>query len=171
MAAHPGGLERQGRDALVAANPKGLDRLLRQVEALPDLQVRAAAGSLQQNAEEMAAAIRRIAPKDTGEMAAGIKAMPVTTDAEGNAHVKGGLGLAWKIVAPQPARWVEHGTKSTPGGTYKNARGKTRATKRPHHATKAEPFFWVIVRAFRKRARARLGRNSRKAAKQAAQVS
>jgi hypothetical protein len=149
---------------------RGLERLERQIRALPELQARAAAQTLQQNAEELAAATARAAPKRTGDMASKIKAAPATEAKDGSASIKGAAGLSWKITAPVPALWVERGTKGAPAGTFKDSKGKTRTNKRAHHATKAQPFWEPTIHAFFKRGRSRLSRNANKAAKAAAGV-
>lgn len=149
---------------------KGLDRLKRQIAALPKLQVAAAAQSMQQGAEEIAGAIKRAAPKRTGRMAEGIQAAPVEEAADGGENVKGAAGLTWKVTAPFPAPFVEHGTAASPAGRYVDANGKTRTNKRGHAATRAQPFFWPTVRAFKKRAKSRVVRNANKAAKAAAAI-
>lgn len=148
----------------MATQVKGLDRLLRQIAALPKLQVAAAREAIVQGAEELAGAIARAAPKSSGEMAQGVKAAPADT-------AKGEAGIAMKVTAPPPAMWVEFGTKSQPKGRYKDAKGKSRISKRAHHATRAEPFFWPTVRAYKKRIKSRIVRNANKAAKAAAQIS
>lgn len=149
---------------------KGLDRLKRQIAALPRLQIEAAAGSLGQGAHELAAAARRAAPKRTGRMAEGIEAVPVDKARDGGGSVKGGAGLAWKVSAPFPAGFVENGTAPSPVGRSVDASGKTRTNKRAHAGTPAQPFFWPTIRAFRKRVKARVVRNANKAAKAAASI-
>lgn len=149
---------------------KGLDRLKRQIAALPRLQVEAAAQSMQQGANEIAGAVKRAAPKHTGRMAEGIEATPVQSARDGSESVKGGAGLAWKVTAPFPAGFVERGTAASPAGRSVDAKGKTRTNKRAHAATRAQPFFWPTVRAFKKRAKARVVRNANKAAKAAAAI-
>lgn len=149
---------------------KGLDRLKRQIGALPRLQTEAAAQSMQQGANEIAAAVKRAAPKRTGRMAEGVEAAPVQSARDGSASVKGEKGLAWKVSAPFPSSFVEHGTAASPAGRSVDASGKTRTNKRGHAATPAQPFFWPTVRAFKKRAKARVVRNANKAAKAAAAI-
>lgn len=149
---------------------KGLDRLKRQIAALPTLQIAAARGSMQEGAEEMANAVKRAAPKRTGRMAEGVEASPVDQARDGSESVKGQAGLAWKVTAPFPAPLVERGTAAAPAGRYQDANGKTRTNKRAHAATRAQPFFWPTIRAFRKRVKSRVIRNANKAAKAAAAV-
>lgn len=147
---------------------KGLDRLKRQIGALPRLQIEAAAQSMEQGARELAAAAARAAPKRTGRMAEGIEALPVERGRDGEASVKGAAGLAWKVSAPFPAGFVENGTAPSPAGRSVDAKGKTRTNKRAHAGTPAQPFFWPTMRAFRKRVKSRVVRNANKAAKTAA---
>lgn len=149
---------------------KGLDRLRRQIRALPELQRLAAASSMQEGAEEIRDAVKRAAPKRTGRMAAGVEASPVEQARDGTESAKGEAGLAWKVTAPFPAPLVERGTAAAPAGRYIDANGKTRTNKRAHAATPAQPFFWPTIRAFRKRTKSRVVRKANQAAKAAAAV-
>lgn len=166
----------------MAKGPKGLDRLMRQIKALPELQRQAAANSLQQGAEELAEAVRRAVPaKRTGRLYRSVRAEQGGLDQAGVSEVtharsraKAEHGLAWRVVAGGPqaphARWVEHGTAYAPAGNSKDAKGKTRNNKREHKATRAQPYFWPTIRALKKRAKSRVIRNANKAAKAAAAV-
>lgn len=149
---------------------KGLDRLKRQIAALPQLQVAAAAQSMQQGATEIAGGVKRAAPKRTGNLAESVEARPVQQGADGGESVKGSAGLSWEVVAGFPARFVENGTAPAPAGRYVDANGKTRTNKRAHAGTRAQPFFWPTIRAFKKRAKSRVVRNANKAAKAAAAI-
>lgn len=152
---------------------KGLDRLLRQMRSIPAGQARAAAIRIEAEADGLVNKIRAAAPKRTGDMAKGISHRPIAqsesraTSAEGRelASRRAEAGLARKITAPLPARWVEFGTKASPSGTSQDAKGKTRTRKRPHAATPAQPFFWPTVRAQKPGIRARIRNSANKAAK------
>jgi HK97 gp10 family phage protein len=150
---------------MAAGAPKGLDRLLRQFKALPELQRRAAQESLVEGAEELAGAIKRAVPKRTGKLAgtvrvesdAGPDGLPIVKVIEGDKE------------SPQ-GPWVEFGTAASPGGRSRDSKGKSRDNKRPHAATPAQPHFWPTVRAQKKRLKSRVMRNANKAAKAAAAI-
>lgn len=167
---------------------KGLDKLLKQLKALPAEQVKAARESLAQGAEEVAEAVRRAAPRRTGALAKSVGwakgDAPATratgalragsTDGEAGAFGKalGDAGLKVTVYAGDDeayyARFVEFGTRAAPAGRYKDHNGKTRTNKAPHQATAAQPFFYPTVRALKKRVKSRIVRNANRAAKAAA---
>lgn len=153
----------------------GLDRLKRQILALPEVHRRAAAEALRLENQRLAAAIARAAPKRSGAMARGVKAEPQKTVKGGAASIKGGFGLAWKVSAPFPAKFVEFGTKATAArGSRRNRNYKRTVVMtrsyRAHHATRAQPFFWPTVAAYKRLMKTRVVRTSNKAAKSLATV-
>lgn len=117
-----------------------------------------------ENAAEMVALAKRLAPFDDGDLIASItsywsgSAPPPAGASAGIARsqsrvaVKGENELAMTVTAGDDkafyARWVEFGARA-------GKRGKPLP---------ASPFFFVAFRAIRKRARARMGRKVRQAA-------
>lgn len=156
---------------------KGLDRLLRQMKALPKLQVEAVAAAQLAGANDLAAAIERAAPKRSG---ATKKSVQVVTGAEAantgdeGALIKAQAGLAVKVVAGDDdafyVRFIEHGTAGAPAGAYRDKKGKARKNKVEHHATPAQPFFWPTVRAQKARLKRRVSKAANQAAKAAAAI-
>lgn len=158
----------------MASTTKGLDRLLRQIGSIDQAIIAEAAAALGANSQQLARAIAAAAPKHTGDMAAGIQAKAVETTRGGGASVKGARGLARKVSAPFPAMFVEFGTKASagqgpqPNRNFKRTSGVMTKAKRAHAATRAQPFFWPTIRAFKKLMRGRIVRASNKAAKRIA---
>lgn len=171
---------------------KGLDRLNRQIKALPELAVAAARDALHKGAEEMAEAMRRAVPVDRGDLSASI-AWSVGDAPEGAAFSAGGTakggsskaalneaGLRVTVHAGNRqtfyARYVEFGTAPARLGERMGARstdvnqnkGAGRKSYRSHAGTKAQPFFFPTIRMLKKRVRNRVIRNGNKAAKAAA---
>lgn len=166
---------------------KGLDRLKRQIAALPQLQRKAAATSLEQGAAELANAIARAAPADTGDLSASIgwahagqapetsatQAIRKTPTARSAAL--GNEGLAVEVFAGNNvafyARWVEFGTSpGVRGASTTNPTGRSRKVARTHPGSRAQPFFYPTVRALKKRLKGRVVRTANKAAKAAAAI-
>lgn len=173
---------------------KGLDRLKRQLKALPRLQIEAAGQALAQNAAELANAMQQAAPADKGDLVASIGSGPVgsaprtgATQAfraqnTERAAVLSQEGLAYEVWAGSDiafyARWVEFGTAGSVLGQRMGARNSDhnqskslgRIAYRTHSGSRAQPFFFPVIRAFRKRMTSRLARQCNKAAKQAAAI-
>lgn len=173
---------------------KGLDRLKRQIAALPRLQVEAAARSLEQGAAELANAISRAVPARTGDLAASVGYAPLGQAPETSATqafrgsnteragVLGEAGLGFEVFAGNNvafyARWVEFGTAPSVAGERMGARNSDvnqskslgRLSYRTHPGTPAQPFFFPTVRAHKKRLKSRVVRNANKAAKAAASI-
>lgn len=164
---------------------KGLDRLKRQIAALPRLQVEAASGALQQNAAELAGAIARAVPARGGDLAASVGWAPAgqspATSASGafrasstsSTVVKGGAGLAYEVYAGNNtafyARFVEFGTApGVRGEKATDPSGRERKVARTHPGSRAQPFFFPTVRALKSRMKSRVVRSANKAAKAAA---
>lgn len=163
---------------------KGLDKLLKQIQSLPQGQVDAARASLEQGASEVAEAVRRAAPSRTGALKRSVGwsrfgQAPKTsatgalradsTDGDAGAKALGDAGLKVTVYAGDDAayyaRFVEFGTRAAPAGKSKDAKGKTRTNKRAHPATPAQPFFYATVRALKKRVKSRVVRNANRAVK------
>lgn len=67
------------------------------------------------------------------------------------------------------AGWVEFGTRARAAGQYRDEKGHRRnAGKGGHAATPAQPFFYPIWRAYKKRLRLRITRNVNAAIKKLA---
>lgn len=149
---------------------KGLDRLNRQLAALAPSTEAAMAQQLATSSANLAERIKAAAPRSDKEhqhMADTIHA-ELAASGETATGAKAALGLAWRVVCAAPGRWVEFGTKATPAGRYKDAKGKTRTSSRAHHATRRYPFFWPTVRAWKKPNHSAMVRAGSKAAKAAA---
>ena len=156
------------------AKPKGLDRLLRQMAALP-LEVRkAAAVGVEDRAKTLAVKIATAAPVHTGHLRDSIEAKPAeatdtrarSPDGQALAAATAEAGLRWKVISSDfKSRFVEFGTRASPAGRSQDAKGKTRTNKAAHHATRAQPFFWPTVRAQKRPGVSRLSRNLNKAVK------
>lgn len=173
---------------------KGLDRLKRQIGALPKLQREAVRAALQQNAAELANAISRAVPADTGDLAASIGYAPlgqapatsatqaIRANNSERAGVLGDAGLGYEVFAGNNiafyARWVEFGTAPSVAGQRMGSRNSDinqskalgRKAYRTHPGTQPQPYFFPTVRAFKKRLKGRVVRNANKAAKAAAAV-
>lgn len=163
----------------------GLARLNRQIRALPEIQKRAARETLAENATELAEAIRRAAPEDTGALKRSIgwsrageaPAGSIAAQTTDRQRALGAEGLAVTVHAGDReayyARWVEHGrSASAAEGPRRNLNFKRTlvmtAARRAVAAAAAQPFFWPTIRASTRRLRSRVVRASNKAAKLAA---
>lgn len=164
---------------------KGLDRLLRQIRAIPELQRQAAAEALALGADEMVAAIKRAVPKRGGKgphLEGTIKwSVTGQENAAGSgskaqlAAARGDRGLSLTITEGDEkaywAYWVEFGTKpGTKGERVTDKSGRTRIVQRNHPGTPAEPHFYPTIRAQKARVKARVVRSANKAAKAVAGV-
>jgi HK97 gp10 family phage protein len=169
----------------MAESVKGLDRLLRQMKAMPELVRAEYSRVLEENARELTAAIRRAAPYDDGALRASIDyrqgysgqaaqlALRGGAGAETRAQAKGAAGLLWTVSAGNAeafyARWVEFGSSGHGIGSGGAASASDGSGWHPGAA--ANPFFWPTVRLYQKRLKSRMMRAGRKAAKAAAAVS
>lgn len=154
-------------------NAQGYAALIkRKLDAMP-AQVREAVKAAQnQNADEMVALAKSLAPKKTGALQASIHKEP--TPSGGGAQVVAGDETAFY------ARFVEFGTRAsvegdTQGFTEKQTldrgtedQARTRKAKRTHPGTKAQPFFFPAYRALKPRMKSRASRAASKAIKQVA---
>ena len=167
----------------MASKVKGLDRLLRQLAALPNSVRAEMADALADEAQFLAAVIERAAPKRYGALKASVgwcagPPPPVHTNGAFRIttkdYSKAGLalndaGLMFSVYAGDDrayyARFVEFGTSPAPAGRSRDVTGKSRNNARPHAGTRAQPFFFPSVRAWKKPSRARVVRRANKAAK------
>ncbi|MDB5458150.1 MAG: family phage protein [Caulobacter sp.] len=178
----------------MASKVKGLDRLLRQLEALPNSVRSALYDSLAEGAKDMAGAIARAAPERDGDLKASVgwsEGEPPPTKATGafrftvkklgpQGRALNDAGLLFSVYAGDDkayyARWVEFGTsaKAAIGARYRISRSisslpgrrvRARKAARAHAATPAQPFFYPTIRANKKVLRARVIRAANRAAK------
>lgn len=171
----------------MASKVKGLDRLLRQLEALPNSVRDAMYTELAAGAKEMAESIARAAPHQSGDLQESVgwsEGPPPPTKATGafrftvkdlgpSGRALNDAGLLFSVYAGNDkayyARWVEFGTSARParaakvsGGTW---RTRSRKAARAHAATPAQPFFFPTIRAKKKLLRGRVVRAANRAAK------
>lgn len=141
------------------ATVQGVSRLKAKLAAIPESVRDATSDALAGGAADLVAMQKRLAPKDTGELASSIRwdwATGGAADAaglkEGRAEqiaTKGGMNLAINVTTgtgmkiPMVALWKEHGTRDHP----------------------AQPFFYVSYRALKKKIAARIASASRRAIK------
>jgi len=163
---------------------KGLDRLNRQLAAIPRLQIEAASRAMGGGAEDIVQGIKRVIPVDRGDLEASVNwtygeapddatFKPAKTPGErGKAMSAAGLKVSVYEGGKHAiqARWVEFGTADAPAGTYKDAKGKTRTNKQAHVGTPAQPHFYPTIRAKKKPVKSKMVRESNKAAKAVAAV-
>lgn len=172
---------------------KGLDRLRRQIAALPKAQIAAARAGLEQGAQEMANAIARAAPAKTGDLSASVgwsrageapktsATQAIRPSTSERRELLGAEGLSVEVFAGNNtafyARWVEFGTAPGKIGERTGARNSDvkqakngRKVARTHPGTQAQPFFYPTVRARKKSMKSRMVRGANKAAKAAAAV-
>jgi HK97 gp10 family phage protein len=180
----------------MASKVKGLDRLLRQLEALPNSVRATLDDELARGAADLAQAIENAAPISAdgshGRLRGALKrsvgwvrglAKAVRTngafrlaskDLNASGRALNAAGLLFSVFAGNDeafyARFVEHGTSAAPAGRSKDAKGKARNNKQAHHATRAQPFFFPTIRAMKKPLRSRVVRASNKAAKEVARL-
>lgn len=158
---------------------EGMDRLRAKFRALPDAIRAAVRDEMEKMATEYVAQMRRLAPKDSGALAASIGwtwgAAPKGTIAIGGVAGPGGDdGFRITIYAGGNgpggdafyARWVEFGTR--PHSVTKSAslsRG-SRQGRKLHPGAPAQPFFWPVIRAGGRNRTRRINTAARKAAQQ-----
>jgi HK97 gp10 family phage protein len=167
----------------MASKVKGLDRLLRQLQALPNSVRAELSDALLAEAREMAAAVARATPRRYGDLQASVgwsagapprvrtngafRLSPEDFGARGDALAK--AGLLFTVYAGDDkayyARFVEFGTSPAPKGRSRDITGKSRNNLRAHAGTKAQPFFYPTIRARKKAAKSRVVRRLNKAVK------
>jgi HK97 gp10 family phage protein len=160
----------------MAVKVRGLDRLLRQLEALPNSARVALADALAEGAREMSEKIKAAAPEDDGDLKASVgwtEGPPPEVKSSGvfrftvkdlgpKGRALNDAGLLFSVYAGDEkayyARWVEFGTSARdarastkPGkGVVASWRKRGRKAARAHAATPAQPFFYPTIRAFKK---------------------
>ncbi|WP_303698773.1 HK97-gp10 family putative phage morphogenesis protein [Brevundimonas naejangsanensis] len=140
--------------------------LKKRMLAVPPALRAAAEAEMSKQADRLVSEIRAAAPVKTGELAGSIQKKPLDDGRIGFKVVGGERGKkGWYI------RFVEHGTKASPGEAARQNRNYRRTAvmtkgKRAHAGTPAQPFFWPTWRRNRRRVRAALGRALKKAAKE-----
>ena len=172
----------------MANKVQGLDRLKRQLASLPNSVRAAVDDAMAAQAKEMADSIERAAPVDDGDLRRSVgwcQGEPPPTSATGafrlrrkNMTARQGVladaGLLYSVYAGDDvafyARWVEFGT--APGVRGQKTTGKrSRKVRRTHPGSRAQPFFFPVVRGKKKLAKSRVARAARKAVKEIAGLS
>lgn len=147
----------------------GRAHLKRRMLKLPEVMRTRAEGALEASADELVREIQAVAPRRSGDLADSIEKVPLP-EGEGRVgwRVVGGRknGKGWYI------RFVEHGTKPSPGEAPSRNRNYRRTVvmtkgKRAHAGTPAQPFFWPTYRRLRARMRGRVTRALKKGAEEA----
>lgn len=129
------------------------NRLVRQIQSMPE-RVRAAAKSaIEQNADELVALQQRLAPRKTGRFASSIRKEPGGNEL--SVRVKAGGKLTTVAVNSR----VSHEEAQGGVGGYDYALAQEFGTE---HMT-ANPSFYPAYRSLKKRMRARVSRAVRKA--------
>jgi HK97 gp10 family phage protein len=140
------------------ATVQGIDRFKAKLAAIPESVRDAMSDALAGGAADLVAMQRRLAPKDTGELASSIRwnwadgtanadglkagrAEQIAAKGETNLAINVTTGTGMKI--PMVAVWQEYGTRNQP----------------------AQPFFYVSYRAMKKKIAARVAAASRRAIK------
>ena len=149
----------------------GLTKWQRQVGRIPGTVKTAIQESQAKNAEKLSNSIRAFVPVKRGDLARSVnwsRGLPPSTLATGAFRLKqkdltfrqsalDETGLLVCVYAGNDnayyARWVEFGTKATPGRAYTQtrseyARGEKVRMKRAHAKTRAQPFFYPVIRAY-----------------------
>jgi len=167
---------------------QGLDRLKRQLSSLPNSVRAAVDDALAKNAAEMAASIERAAPVADGDLRRSVgwsQGEPPPTsatgafrirrkDMTGRQRVLADAGLLYSVYAGDDvafyARFVEFGT--APGTKGQRTTGKrARKVARTHPGTRAQPFFFPVIRSKKRLVKNRVARAARKAMKEIAGLS
>jgi HK97 gp10 family phage protein len=143
---------------------RGLDRLKRQLLAVPEAQRRALSRRLEDTAGKVRDAIRRAAPRIDGVLQASIdyrqgqvapaNAFLAANNGGASGSVKGELGLLYSVTAGNAeafyARWVEFGTNPHSLYTGANLRSKKHQFRGASHpGARANPFFFSTIRELR----------------------
>ncbi len=171
----------------------GLDRLLRQIAALPDAVVAAQGEALEQAAYELADVIEARVPRRTGQLAGTIdycageppagamgraSGKATASAAQGGDNLRRALtdkGLLFSVYAGDALAfwgpWVEWGTRATTTGEKISSKGRpSRVAGRTHPGTRAQPFFFPTIRARKASINARVRAASNKAVKMIAET-
>ena len=135
----------------------GLEKLRARFRALPRAVQEAATQTLEQNANEIVAMMKRLVPKDSGRLAASIGW--TWGDAPEGTLAVGTLAKS----SDSKLRITIYAGGKTAGGDAFYARFQEFGTEN----MLASPFFYPSIRANRTKGRARLSRNVRKAAEKA----
>ncbi|MGO1079959.1 HK97-gp10 family putative phage morphogenesis protein [Inquilinus sp. CA228] len=157
------------------AKIQNLDRLKRRMKRLRDGPKQAMSGAIQENAEELSGAVRRVTPKGaTGELARSVgwswgnppqyhRVAVMGSNRNEAAGILGAEKLAATVHVGNDKAWyarlVEFGTRP-----HAN-KGLFEGTMHP--GTSPNPFFFPTYRLFKKRMLARFGRAMRKSIKTA----
>jgi HK97 gp10 family phage protein len=171
---------------------QGLDRLKRQLASLPNSVRAAVDDALAKNAAEMADSIERAAPVADGDLRRSVgwsQGEPPPTSATGAFRIRrkdmsarqgilADAGLLYSVYAGDDvafyARFVEFGTApGTKGMKVASNTGGRRSRKvaRTHPGTRAQPFFFPVIRSKKRLVKNRVARAARKAMKEIAGLS
>ena len=170
----------------MASSVQGLDKLLRQIAAIPKGVAEAAEYQLSENAYTLADAIKSHAPVATGALAASVSYCAgdppegatlgggQTSNADPLGEALSERGLRYSIFAGDKrafyARWIEFGTRAgTKGDKVSDKSHRSRTVARNHPGTKSQPFFYPTIRARAPQLKASIGRAISQAAKKAVQ--
>jgi len=162
--------------------PKNLDRLLRRIEAIPDLAAQSLSKSLETNASELSSAISRACA--TPEIGRNIRFGPSSSSKSQLGQAKIARGLSWRIEVKTTdnglsghdkkiynPRWEEFGVKPHWISYFdENGKRKTFATNLRgngymHPGARPRPFFWPTVRLYKKKMKALVAKNLRESIK------
>lgn len=161
----------------MAGSPAGLDKWTRQVQRIPESVKQAMRESQGKNADKLVTSIKAFVPRKSGDLADSVnwsRGLPPYSEATGAFRLaqkdltlrQSALNTEGLLVCVYAgdgkayyARWVEFGTKFSPAGTARSwTRARTargwrnrsdgRNNARPHHATKAQPYFYPVIRAY-----------------------
>lgn len=155
---------------------EGLDRLVRQMKAIP-LAIRdEAKAAIQEEADELARAIAAAAPtsRGGGDLKNSVRVERGGSEdvARSTGELKSQAGLAVRVVAGDEkafyASFVEFGTAPHSMAPRADLSSGKKQDGPQHPGSKAEPFFYPTIRATRKRRRSKMGRRLNKAVKAAA---
>lgn len=172
----------------MATKVKGLRNLERKLRAMPPTVNTALSEAIAENATELTAMMRRLAPQDDGDLVrsiewfwsqpgrrGGLFGRGRTTDTR--VSIKGAERLSATIAAGDSvayyAAFVEFGTQSGVRGQQlanPGANRRSRRSLRTHPGSRAQPFFFPSYRALRRRMKARMSRKMNAAIKRLAQT-
>lgn len=164
------------------ARMKNRERLLKKMAALPAAVRQEMKAAIKQSADEIVALQKSLAPEESGDLIRSIRAVsgtyrPENSNVRGmSAGVEGDPDLTVTIVAGDANAWyarlVEFGTKphtikaKRPGGLL-NVFGLF-VERVEHPGAKPRPFFYPAYRSLRRRAKGRITRAAKKAARKVA---
>lgn len=150
---------------------KGINDLNKKVAQIPKRIEKAARGAMEKGAQELVDMMKRLVPKDSGDLRDSIgwtwgnapAGAKVIAQSDPNER-----GLRITVYAGNErayyAAWVEFGTAPhnvAKGGGNKSFKGTATA----HPGSRAQPFFFPSYRSLRKRIQSRIKRETRKAMK------